>query len=76
MVEDVSSVLYPVALPLVLGWLRTSVMFYTLLPNPCVGMVEDVSTDLHPGALPLVLGWLRMSAVFYLLLPYSLFSDG
>ena len=51
-------------------------MFYTLLPNPCVGMVEDVSTDLHPGALPLVLGWLRMSAVFYLLLPYSLFSDG
>ena len=34
MVEDISNVLHPVALPLVLGWLRMSAMFYTLLPYP------------------------------------------
>ena len=69
MVEDVSTVLHPVALPLVLGWLRTSVIFYTLLPNPCVGMVKDVSTGLYPAVLPPVLGWLKMLALFYTLLP-------
>ena len=34
MVEDVGTVLHPVALLLVLGWLRTSALFYTLLPYP------------------------------------------